>query len=161
MNLEHGLWFLTLVLKGQKEEPVSWSHNTTSICHYKLKGGTQFANVSQKHLPIAQASYLKDMLRNWIWPLCADRCKKQFEVYRPLELQEKWNPLKTDWKCKKKKSDQPKSRHTFVENASIHKWQLSRIRMLTDIVNIIHAAMNTLCSADITHLLQQPLVCIW
>lgn len=51
-----------------------------------------------KRQPKAQASYLKDLQGNWIWPLSADRCKKQFEVYRPLEVQEKWNTLKNGLK---------------------------------------------------------------
>lgn len=76
VNLEHELPFLPLAFKGQKKKLVSWSKNTTSVCHNKLK----FVNVSPKNFPIAWALCLKDMLRHWIWHLCAGRCKKQFEA---------------------------------------------------------------------------------
>lgn len=107
MNLEYELWFVTWVLKGHKEEPLSWSQNTTSICHWKLKSSTQFANVGQKHCPVAQASYLKDMLRNWIWPLCADRStglwnlKKNGIHWRWIENVWKtlWADTSISWKC--------------------------------------------------------------
>lgn len=69
VNLEHELQFLTLALKGKKKKLVSWSKNTTSVCHNKLK----FVEVSPNHFPIAWALCLKDMLRHWIWHLCAGR----------------------------------------------------------------------------------------
>lgn len=72
VSLEHELPFLPLALKGQKKKLVSWSKNTTSACHNKLK----FVNVSPKGFPVAWASCLKDMLKHWMWHLCAGRWKK-------------------------------------------------------------------------------------
>lgn len=37
VNLEHELQFLILALKGKKKKLVSWSKNTTSVCHNQLK----------------------------------------------------------------------------------------------------------------------------